>query len=66
LKPSSATWPFLNRFLLHQVMADQPGYPIARHLGRIVQAIGLALAVIAVLIQLLRTSTELTFRYGGF
>ena len=38
----------------------------AYHLGRIVQAIGLAIAISAVLIQLLRSSTELTFRYGGF
>lgn len=47
-------------------MADQPGFSTARRLGRIVQAIGLALAAAAVLIQLLRASTELTFRYGGF
>jgi len=47
-------------------MAEQPGFSKARQLGRIAQAIGLALAVAAVLMQLLRTSTELTFRYGGF
>lgn len=47
-------------------MADHPRISIARQLGRIVQAIGLALAVAAVLMQLLRASTELTFRYGGF
>jgi len=47
-------------------MTDQPEFSKARLAGRIVQAIGLAIGITAVLIQLLRTSTELTFRYGGF
>jgi hypothetical protein len=47
-------------------MSEQPDCSKARRLGRIVQAIGLALGIAAVLIQLLRSSTELTFRYGGF
>jgi hypothetical protein len=34
--------------------------------GVIMQGIILALAVLAVLAQLVRHSTELTFRYGGF
>ncbi|BCU77639.1 hypothetical protein [Luteolibacter sp. LG18] len=42
------------------------GHSKAFHLGRLVQAVVLALAAAAVLIQLLRNSTELTFRYGGF
>lgn len=47
-------------------MAHQPGFSKAQYLGRVVQAIGLAVAAAAVLTQLLRNSTELTFRYGGF
>jgi hypothetical protein len=47
-------------------MTEKPDFSKARQLGRIVQAVGLAVAVTAVLMQLLRTSTELTFRYGGF
>lgn len=47
-------------------MADTPAHSKAYHLGRLVQAMALALAAAAVLGQLLRTSTELTFRYGGF
>ncbi|MFD0895186.1 hypothetical protein ACFQ5Q_16285 [Luteolibacter ambystomatis] len=43
-----------------------PSPSIAYHLGRLVQALALALATAAVLGQLLRSSTELTFRYGGF
>ena len=42
------------------------GFSTARQVGRIVQAIGLVIGITAVLMQLLRTSTELTFRYGGF
>jgi hypothetical protein len=47
-------------------MAPQPGFSKARQLGRIVQTIGLAIGITAVLMQLLHTSAELTFRYGGF
>jgi len=47
-------------------MPDHPELSKAYRLGRLVQAAGLALAVAAVLVQLLRVSTELTFRYGGF
>ncbi|HEY8962763.1 MAG TPA: hypothetical protein VIM57_11220 [Luteolibacter sp.] len=47
-------------------MADQPAFSKARQLGRIVQTICLVAGIAAVLIELLRSSTELTFRYGGF
>jgi hypothetical protein len=47
-------------------MAEQPEFSKARLVGRIVQTIGLVIGIAAVLLQLLRTSTELNFRYGGF
>jgi hypothetical protein len=39
---------------------------LAFRLGRFVQAIVLAIAVVAIVIGLLRADLELTFRYGGF
>ncbi len=52
--------------ILSPAMSEPPDLSKARLLGRIVQAIGLAIGIAAVLIQLLRSSTEMTFRYGGF
>jgi len=47
-------------------MSCPPRPSLPFRLGRFVQAIVLAIAVVAIVIGLLRADLELTFRYGGF
>lgn len=47
-------------------MSNPPSRSMAFRAGLIAQAIGLAVVIAAIVIQLLFESTNLMFRYGGF